>query len=231
MLYPAFIPPSNPKLTDPAYPSTSDISYAVWLKHFANQLPALTTRYQLTPDDIADVKQLNLELIAWLISCMLQATEAIQQATAVIRPPATPAPAKLPAPQHLFDRVAALMQRVQHHPAYNPADGAALGLVKPLPTLGKLHLPMPKLRVPQLLAPGTAYVLKWVNRRDTTIELEVCRDGHTWLPLRPTEKKHYEDAWPQPPRLAEWRYRARYRWHDLPAGKWCRPLVVRVGPS
>ena len=209
------------------YPSTQDIYWSARLRHFATQLPAYVDRYKVTPAELTRVERTASWYTAWLVYRLQQATEMLQQGAGEAVPTDSLILDLAPAKFALL-RVRALARQLQRHPDYTLADGYVLGL-PPVPHIvHQRGLPHPQLRIVET-DPAGAPTLRWRNRRDTILELEVCRDGHTWHSLTPLLLNCYADPHPHPAQLARWQYRARYYWAEWSTGQWGRVVHQEVG--
>lgn len=65
----------NPAL---AYPSTREISWATWLKHFAGQLPAYADRYQVNPTEVSRIQGTARRFNCWLVGSLHHASDTPQ---------------------------------------------------------------------------------------------------------------------------------------------------------
>jgi len=200
------------------YPSTADIGYAAWLKHFAVKLPAYAEQYGLTPQELTDLQQLSTQFTTWLIECTHQATELKQGKVA----------AAIPNKRSLLDHAVVLVRRIRAHPAYTAAQGSLLGFAT-APQLKTCYPAPPTLRIAIPTDRGQAPMLTWLPYRGATLQVEVCRDGRTWQPLPLLAPKAYQDAHQQPSVATPWHYRARYSWPDWPAGQWGPVVTTWVG--
>ena len=114
------------------YPSQEDIACGLWLKHFACQLPAYATRYDLSALQVLQVQSMAgeyLDLLIW----------RLQHTTAGIRPrralPLAEAQALAAAVvsyreyiQTIHNVIDTLVEHIQQHVAYTARDGQALQL-------------------------------------------------------------------------------------------------------
>ncbi|TDN36073.1 hypothetical protein E4631_03685 [Hymenobacter sp. UV11] len=117
----------------PAYPTTEDLSIAVWLKRFAAVLPAYAAKYQIAE---AEAHALQRAEEGFLNGMSEQITRVMQ---AILRlagpaggswpPSAVPYP---PLMRALPRQATMLSYRILSHSAYDPADGCALGLESPI---------------------------------------------------------------------------------------------------
>lgn len=113
---------------NPAYPTTNDLSTAAWLKQFAARLPDYTTKYEIEPAEVAAMQSVADSFLDGLGEQLFRVTLAIRVlATTPGSWPAAAIPWQ-PAMRMLPQQAAALSYRILSHPAYDPADGAALGL-------------------------------------------------------------------------------------------------------
>lgn len=213
-----------------AYPSTRDISWAAWLKHFAGQLPIYADRYQVSPADVTRTQSTAGRFSSGLVHRLNQATSSFTQASTALA--GTPAPDSEPdrgAEFFALLRVLVLARYLQQHSAYTTADGQVLGLLQAPPIVYQKGGTNARLWV-SAVGPASVPVLTWRNRRGTTRELQVCRDGHTWQPLTLTLPSSYVDCHPQPIHPTQWQYRARHchcvGWFT---GKWGRVVHLEVG--
>jgi hypothetical protein len=114
------------------FPSSSDIWYAGQLKAFAARLPAVATRYDLSPVTVLKVQCVALEFMEMLIHRMSYAAEYLRhrQQAAVASLQMQP---ELAANWHaykglLHEFVQELVSHLQQHAAYTAADERTLGL-------------------------------------------------------------------------------------------------------
>jgi hypothetical protein len=113
----------------PAYPTTSDMCTAAWLKQFAARLPAYATKYQIDEAEATALQRATaafLEGLGEQIFCVTQAILLLAAGPGVGWPPS--AIPWRPTMRALPRRALALGYRILHHAAYDPADGCALGL-------------------------------------------------------------------------------------------------------
>jgi hypothetical protein len=61
----------------PIYPSSTDIGYAEWLKHFAIHLPLIANRYEISESEVFTVQALAHDFYGLLIHRTHCATQAI----------------------------------------------------------------------------------------------------------------------------------------------------------
>lgn len=112
----------------PAYPTTSDIGAAAWLKQFASLLPAYAAKYQIAEAEAAALQGASHSLLAGLGEQVARVTLAIRLLAATPRNwPASAIP-WLPGMRAILQDATALSYRILSHAAYDPADGSALGL-------------------------------------------------------------------------------------------------------
>jgi|GEM_PF-1940850 len=112
----------------PAYPTTSDLHTATWLKQFAARLPTYAAKYQLTDTEVAALQQAAASFLDGLAEQVWRVSLAIRllaQASGCWPPSAVP---WRPGLHALPPLALALGHRILSHAAYDPADGAALGL-------------------------------------------------------------------------------------------------------
>lgn len=219
---------SAPSLCLPAYPATSDIGYALWLRHFAAALPSYASHYGLTQEEIDAVRIDSLKYTAWLIRRMHRATQAIQQPCLASGTLQKVAATEAAAWQRLLRRTARLVRFIRAHPHYSISDGVSLKL-----NLSPAHacfgiLPVPRLRVVtrQLGDNDVVVILEWEAYAEAIVHLQVCRDGYKWCSSLLVAGEHYVDIHPLTPEQSQWRYRARYQRSDWPNGPWSHTIVV-----
>jgi hypothetical protein len=119
----------------PAYPTTGDFSTAAWLKQFATLLPAYAPKYHIAEAEAAALQEASHSLLASLGEQVARVTLAIRLLAASPNnwpPSAVP---WLPGMHAVLQTAAALSHRILSHDAYDPADGAALGLACQLDSL------------------------------------------------------------------------------------------------
>ncbi|MGI4875311.1 MAG: hypothetical protein ACRYFX_29510 [Janthinobacterium lividum] len=213
---------TSPDFASPSQLLGDDASYALWLTHFAEQLPLYAARYQVTEEEVIDIQHIAEKFAAMVAN---RPVDAAPQSWQVAKTFSLADSSCL----FLLSRVSTIIQRIQSGPHYSLTDGYALGLATAPQLHGYHRLPLPKLRLAERQYTTEVPLLIWISRRDTTIELEVCRDSHTWHCLPTALPKQYADIHPQPAELTEWQYRARYRSPDWPSGRWCRIVKVLVG--
>jgi hypothetical protein len=112
----------------PAYPTTKELSTAVWLKQFATHLPAYATKYQIAEAEAAAFQRATASFLDGLGEQLYRVTQAILQLAAFScgwPPSAIP---RRPSMRALPQQAAMLGYRILSHHAYDPADGSALGL-------------------------------------------------------------------------------------------------------
>ena len=112
----------------PAYPTTGDFSTAAWLKQFATLLPTYAPKYHIAEAEAAALQEASHGLLANLGEQVSRVTLAIRLLAASPNnwpPSAVP---WLPGMHTVLQTAAALSHRILSHAAYDPADGAALGL-------------------------------------------------------------------------------------------------------
>ncbi|MDJ0364810.1 hypothetical protein QMK33_06570 [Hymenobacter sp. H14-R3] len=114
-----------------AYPTTSDLCTAAWLKQFAAQLPGYAAKYQIAEAEATALQGATTAYLDGLGEQIYRVTQAILQLAAAPYaggwPPA--AVPRRPSMRALPQQAAALGQRILTHTTYDPADGYALGLV------------------------------------------------------------------------------------------------------
>jgi hypothetical protein len=115
----------------PAYPTTSDLCTAAWLRQFAARLPVYADKYQIAEAEAVALQRATAAYLDGLGEQISRVTQAILWlATAPYTgswPPA--AVPRRPSMRALPQQAAALGQRILTHATYDPADGCALGLV------------------------------------------------------------------------------------------------------
>lgn len=112
----------------PAYPTTTDLSMAAWLKQFASRLPAYAAKYQIADAEAAALQWAARRFLAGLAEQVVRVTHAIRLLAASSGGwPASAIP-WLPGMRAILQFATALSYRIVSHAAYDPADGAALGL-------------------------------------------------------------------------------------------------------
>jgi hypothetical protein len=113
----------------PAYPSTSDLCTAVWLKQFAARLPAYAAKYQIAEGEARALQGATAYFLEGLGEQIYRVTQAILAAMAPYAHgwPAAAVPWR-PDMRALPQQATTLGYRILSHAAYDPADGYALGL-------------------------------------------------------------------------------------------------------
>lgn len=113
----------------PAYPTTGDFSTAAWLKQFAASLPAYAAKYQIAEAEAAALQQASASFLDGLAEQLSRVSQAIRLLASTPccgwPPPAVP---WRPGMRALPRQALAMSLRILSHAAYDPADGAALGL-------------------------------------------------------------------------------------------------------
>lgn len=113
----------------PAYPTTSDLSAAASLKQFATRLPAYAAKYQIADAEAAALQRATSSFLDGLGEQICRVTQAILQlagSSYCCWPPS--AIPWQPGMRAVPRQAATLGYRIISHAAYDPADGAALGL-------------------------------------------------------------------------------------------------------
>ena len=117
----------------PAYPTTEDLSLAVWLKRFAAVLPTYAAKYQIAEAEAQALQRAVEGFLDGMREQLLRVTQAILRLAGPAGggwpPSAVPYPPRLRA---LPRQATVLSYRILTHSAYDPADGCALGLEHPL---------------------------------------------------------------------------------------------------
>lgn len=118
---------------NPAYPTSEDLSLAVWLKRFATVLPTYAAKYQIAEAEARALQQASSSFLAGMGEQIARVTQTILWLAgpgAAGWPPA--AVPYRPSLRSLPGQAAALSYRILSHSAYDPADGCVLGLELPL---------------------------------------------------------------------------------------------------
>lgn len=214
----------------PTYPETSDMGYAMWLRHFAAKLPAYAYRYDLTGSEVAEVEHSSAEFITWLTHRINRATQAIQQRCVAAYAQQEGVADVGRARRRLLQRVARLVRAIRAHRHYRMADGVDLGLSN-VPDCEEFDmLPVPHLCLVGclMLDDNVAVALRWMGHSEAVVDLQVCRDGLAWQPLQLLAGEYYADIHEPPAGLLKWQYRARYRRPDWPCGGWGELVTVEL---
>jgi hypothetical protein len=215
----------------PTYPTTSDISCAVWLRQFAAALPGYISRYGLNEIDVAKVQSDALEFIIWLNHRICYATLAIQQLYPTNDMQQEDELTESTVRLLLFEKAAKLVQVIRTHHKYSIIDGInlELSLSPDYPVFTTLPAPQFCIVGCQMLDDNVAVALRWVTYPEAVIDLEICRDSHTWHPSQLLVGNCYADIYPKPTtNLMQWQYRARYRRPDWPIGPWSQVATVEL---
>jgi hypothetical protein len=112
-----------------SYPSSTEISYAQWLKHFAAQLPFVANRYDISESEVSAVQALAqdfLGLLIYRINCTTQAIVLQEQLTSVPQFSNDLVGAGMCA--LLQESIASLVHRIYQHSTYSEADDTLLEL-------------------------------------------------------------------------------------------------------
>jgi hypothetical protein len=215
----------------PAYPTTSAMVYALWLRRFAMILPCYAHRYELTEIEVVEVQASVLEFITWLSQQIHGATQAIKQrhtATTVEQNELTGSSVRLP----LSEKVATVVQNIRVHRNYCIIDGVGLGLGLIPSYWCFATLPAPNLSIVgyQVLDEDFAVALRWAAYPEAVIDLAVCRDGYTWQHPQSLTGECHADIYAQSAGQIpmQWQYRARYRRPDWPVGPWGEVVTVEL---
>jgi len=219
-----------PTQRPPAYPTTRDISYAMWLRHFAAILPHYTSHYGVAEEEVFTVQADAQKFTSWLIRRMHRATQAIQQPSSIITTPREEEAAVVATRLLLLKHAAKIVRHIRAHRKYSIIDGVKLKLKLCLDYQIFESLPAPQLCVVghQVLDNSFAVALRWKAYPEAVIDLEVCRDGYTWHPSLLLTGECHADIHPQPAEPEQWQYRARYRRPDWPTGPWSQVATVEL---
>jgi len=113
---------------EPTYPTTGDLHTAAWLKQFAARLPAYAAKYQIADAEAAALQRAATSFLDGLAEQVWRVSLAIRLlAQASDRWPPSAVPWR-PGLRALPPQALALGHRILSHAAYDPTDGAALGL-------------------------------------------------------------------------------------------------------
>ncbi|MGI4738696.1 MAG: hypothetical protein ACRYG7_26290 [Janthinobacterium lividum] len=116
----------------PAYPTTQDLLFASWLKHFATTLPTYAAKYQIAE---VEVQALQHTVASYLHSLGEQVARVSQAIYSLTEPNGGWPPSAVPYPpimRTLPQQVMDLSYRILSHSAYTSADTCDLGLECPL---------------------------------------------------------------------------------------------------
>jgi hypothetical protein len=114
-----------------AYPTTSDLCTAAWLKQFAARLPVYAAKYQIAEAEAAALQRATTAYLDGLGEQIYRVTQAVLWLAAAPYAGSWPPAAvpRRPTMRWLPQQAIALGQRILTHAIYDPADGCALGLV------------------------------------------------------------------------------------------------------
>ena len=112
----------------PAYPSTEELSIAVWLKRFATALPNYADKYQIAE---AEARALQ-RTVAGFLDGMSEQIGRVTQAILWLAVPYYGGWPPSAVPYRPGMRALPRQATALSHSDYDPADGCALGLESPL---------------------------------------------------------------------------------------------------
>jgi hypothetical protein len=227
------------------YLPASDAARATWLVTFAATAPTFAAKYGLTAAELAS---LAADAVAFgnilaaqntFINLGQQLTaykNALRNGLPAGQVPAVPTVPALvlgaPVAPGIFQRTAALVNRIKTHLQYTDADGQAMGISGAEDTVAaRVDPSTTKPTLVLRLAAGGQVEVVWKKAGHSAVEIQVDRhDGKGWALLAIDTQPNYLDTYalPAPGQSAKWSYRALYRDADEPVGQWSDVVSMAV---
>lgn len=218
----------------------SDEEKSKWLDNFSAKLPFYAAKYNITPEEVAQVLQdalvfasiLNYrDLLDAYVTAMTGLKNILRDGLkngGTMQIPMPPVPmfpgTLLPG---IFARCSALGNRIKSHINYNVADGNALGLEG---TTSNIDLNELKPIITIRLVNGGYPELVWKKQGMDGIEIQKEDENGNWQRLATDISPNFIDMSPLPPKGTSvvWRYRVIYLRKDQHVGQWSEVVSITV---
>lgn len=222
------------------YMPRGDEGKSAWLQNLGTKLPNYANKYDLTPEEVADVqnsaiafanvlqykKQLEAYLKAYVEYKDLLRDDPV--GTKPLEPPMPPMPMfggpMLPG---IFPRCMALIARIKAHRNYTVADGYDLGIEGSEVSVDVNELkPLLSIR----LVNGGYPEIVWKKKGMDGIEIQKEDENGNWQRLATDMSPNFIDISPLPSKGTSvvWRYRVIYLRKDQRVGQWSEVVSMTV---
>lgn len=220
-----------------------DCNKEAWLRNFANKLPLFALRYDITREDLLDMKTSAKFYSYWhnvhvhiekLLNKVAGFKAEARMGSVDYLSPALTAPmlnlsnGKTPKPVDpgIFIRADRLINKILDHKDYNTNDGYYLGMgsFQPLDASSKIK---PYINV-ELNATGHPEI-KWERLQTDALELSVDRgEGYCFMG-KVCSGLVTDNALLPENKTAVWKYKGIYRKFDKQVGFWSKEIGITVG--